>query len=119
MNKSREDGVHSLNQAFSRYEQVEKKQVYGLSEQTGSDQFDDEYQIQTCDMGKFFHGGEAGREAFARELGEALEGIGFAILTGHGIDPALYEEAEQQVKRFFETTPQEDRKPYLAQRQGS
>ena len=119
MNKSREDGIHSLNQAFRRYEQVDKRQVYGLSERAESDQFDDEYRIQTCDMGKFLHGGEAGKAEFARELGEALEGIGFAILTGHGIDPALYEEADRQVKRFFETTPEESRKPYIAKRHGS
>ncbi len=119
MNRTREDGVNSLNQAFRRYEQVDKQQVYGLSEHADSDQFDDDYQIQTCDMEKFFHGGEPGRAAFARELGAALEGIGFAILTGHGIDPALYEKAEEEVKRFFETTSAESRAPYLAKRQGS
>ncbi len=119
MKGSREDGIHALNQAFRRYEQVNKQQVYGLSEQAGNDPFDTEYEIRTCDMGAFFHGGESGREEFARQLGEALEGIGFAILTGHGIDPALYEEAERQVKRFFETTPEAARKPYIAKRQGS
>jgi isopenicillin N synthase-like dioxygenase len=119
MNRTREDGVHSLNRAFRRYEQVEKKQVYGLSEQAESDQFDDDYKIQTCDMGKFFHAGEAGRTEFARELGEALEGIGFAILTGHGVDPALYEEADGEVRRLFETTTVEQRMAYLAKRQGS
>ncbi|MGH8427508.1 MAG: 2OG-Fe(II) oxygenase family protein [Gammaproteobacteria bacterium] len=119
MNRTREDGVRSLNQAFRRYEQVDKKQVYGLSERAESDQFDDDYQIQTCDMAKLFHGGEQGRAEFAHELGEALEGIGFAILTGHDIDPALYEEAEREVKRFFETTSAESRAPYLAKRQGS
>lgn len=119
MNKTREDGIHSLNQAFRRYEQVDKQQVYGLSEHTGSDRFDDDYRIQTCDMQKLFHGGKQGQAEFAHELGAALEGIGFAILTGHGIDPALYEEAEQAVKRFFETTNPENRRPYLAKRQGS
>jgi isopenicillin N synthase-like dioxygenase len=119
MNKIREDGIHALNQAFRRYEQVDKQQVYGLSENPESDPFDDDYRIQTCDMQKFFHGGEQGRARFANELGEALEGIGFAILTGHGIDPALYEEAELMVKRFFETTDPKKRTPYLAKRQGS
>ncbi len=119
MNKSLDDGIHSNNQAFRRYEQVNKTQVYGLSEHARSDEFDTDYEIQTCDMGKFFHGGAEGQAEFARELGEALEGIGFAILTGHGIDPTLYEEAERQVKRFFETTPEEARTSYIAERQGS
>ncbi|MGA9334901.1 MAG: 2OG-Fe(II) oxygenase family protein [Rudaea sp.] len=119
MNPSRDDGVHAINQAFRRYEQVDKQQVYALSEHADSDQFDDDYQIQTCDMTKFFHGGEAGRAAFAGELGAALEGIGFAILVGHGIDTALYEKAEREVARFFETTSVDSRTPYLARRHGS
>ncbi|MGA9340730.1 MAG: 2OG-Fe(II) oxygenase family protein [Rhodanobacteraceae bacterium] len=119
MNKARDEGVHALNQAFRQYEQVNKRQVYGLSEDEGNDAFDTSYRIQTCDMSKFFRGGEQGQSEFARELGEALEGIGFAILTGHGINPALYEEAEQQTKRFFETTSAESRAPYLARRHGS
>ncbi|MGA8276659.1 MAG: 2OG-Fe(II) oxygenase family protein [Rhodanobacteraceae bacterium] len=119
MNKTREEGVRSLNQAFRRYEQVDKRQVYGLSEHADRDRFDTAYRIQTCDMTRFFEGGESGRAGFAQELGEALEGIGFAILTGHGIDPTLYQEAEREVKRFFETTSTENRAPYLAKRQGS
>jgi len=116
---SREDGVNALNQEFRRYEQVNKQQVYGLSEHADTDAFDDDYRIEICDMGKFFRGGEAGKREFADQLGAALEGIGFAILTGHGIDPALYEEADRQVKRFFETTTPDERAPYLARRQGS
>lgn len=119
MNTTREDGINALNQAFRRYEQVDKQQVYGLSEHPDSDQFDDEYQIQTCDMTSFFEGGERGQEAFAQSLGEALEGIGFAVLTGHGIDPTLYEMAERELKRFFETTGAASRTPYRAKRHGS
>ena len=119
MNRTRDDGIHSLNREFRRYEQVDKKQVYGLSERSGSDEFDPDYRIRTCDMKKFFHGGAAGRDEFARELGAALEGIGFAILTGHGVDPALYAEAERQVRRLFESTSVEDRMAYLARREGS
>ncbi|MBA3564392.1 MAG: isopenicillin N synthase family oxygenase [Gammaproteobacteria bacterium] len=117
--KQREAGVTALNQAFRRYEQVRKDQAYTLSESAGQDAFDEDFEIQSCNMRAWFEGGEAGRTAFARDLGAALERIGFAILTGHGIDPALYEEAEVHVIEFFERTSIEERIPYLARRQGS
>lgn len=70
-------------------------------------------------MTPWFHGGEAGREAFAQKLGEAMEQIGFVILEGHGVDPDLYRQAEEKVREFFETTTVEERTKYLARRQGS
>src|SRR4026207_280465 len=45
--------------------------------------FDDSYEIKTCDRGRWLQGGPDDQRAFARELGDALEGIGFAILEGH------------------------------------
>ena len=89
-------GIGSINQEFKRYEQVQKDQSYNLSEHEGEDQFDEEYQIKTCDMSLYFDGGEQGKREFAQQLGEAMRGIGFAILTNHGVDPALYEEAEKK-----------------------
>ena len=86
----RDEGVGAVNQEFNRYEQVRKDQTYRLSEDSGAEEFDHDYRIRTCDMGLLFNGGEAGRKQFAADLGAALEGIGFAILTGHGVDPRLY-----------------------------
>ena len=40
------DNIKAVNQDFSQYDQVEKKQVYHLSEIEGEDQFDDDYIIQ-------------------------------------------------------------------------
>ncbi len=119
MNKSKEHGIDAVNQEFKKYEQVEKQQNYHLAEKEGEDEFDDVYQIKTCDMAKFFHGGEEGRAAFATELGSALEGIGFAILTGHGVDTNLYLQAEQMVTDLFSATTREERMKYEAQRHGS
>jgi isopenicillin N synthase-like dioxygenase len=56
---------------------------------------------------------------FARELGEALREIGFAILEGHGVDPALYDEAEEKVVEMFERLPLDDKLRFRAQRHGS
>jgi isopenicillin N synthase-like dioxygenase len=117
--EQQQKGVQEKNQAFRRFEQVRKEQAYHLSEQETGEDFDTEFEIQTCDMSAWFSGEPGQRRAFAEELGSALESIGFAILTGHGVAPALYEELTDKTIEFFETIPREERQPYLAKRQGS
>ncbi len=115
----RDKGIGAVNQEFRRYEQVHKDQTYHLSEGAGAEQFDESFEIRTCDMGLFFNGGEAGEKQFAADLGTALESIGFAILTGHGVDPGLYAEGTRKVIELFETTTREQRDAYRAKRHGS
>ncbi len=98
-----------LNQDFIRYEQVEKRQTYHLAEDP-REQFDEEFQIRTCDMRK---------PSFAQDLGDALHEIGFAILEGHGVDPALYDEAETKIVEMFERLSLDDKMRFRAQRHGS
>ena len=117
--KQKKSGVEALNQEFRRYEQVEKPQLYRLSEDAHSEDFDDELKIHVCDMRQFFDGGAEGKIRFANELGAAMEQIGFVVLSHHGIDLELYTQAEQSVRSFFETIPESEFQPYLAQRQGS
>ena len=114
-----EKGIDAVNQEFKKYEQVNKGQTYHLAEKPDEDQFDEEYTIKTCDMNLLFLGGETGKKEFARQLGEAMRGIGFAILTGHGVDPAIYDEAEKKTAELFETTTREERMKYHAARFGS
>lgn len=116
---SQKKGIESVNQEFRKYEQVQKNQSYHLSEQSGLEEFDEVYQIRTCDMGLYFMGGESGKKEFARQLTEAMRGIGFAILTNHGVDPALYDEAERKTGEVFEKTTREQRMKYHAKRFGS
>src|SRR5689334_10908365 len=94
LSKQKTHGIHAENQEFRKYDQVKKDHRYHLAEHSDIELFDDEYEIKTCDMRLFFNGGDEGRREFALELGAALEGIGFAILDGHGIDPKIYEHAE-------------------------
>ncbi len=115
----RDKGIDAVNQDFARFEQVHKTHSYQLAEKPDVDQFDEDYEIPTCDMALYFHGGEDGRQQFTQELGDALKGIGFAILTSHGIDPAIYTSANQAVINFFEQSTLEDRLPYTARRFGS
>lgn len=119
MGDAKTRGVDALNRDFSCFDQVNKPQTYRLSEGGEGEAFDDAFAIRTCDMADFFHGGEAGRLRFAQSLGAAMEEIGFAILVGHGVDPALHRQADAAVRRFFETIPLDERQPYLARRHGS
>src|SRR5438067_7728690 len=98
-----------LNQDFIRYEQVEKRQSYHLAEDP-REEFDEELEIRTCDMRS---------PTFARDLGDALHEIGFAILDGHGVDPALYDAAEEKIVEMFERLSLEEKMRFRAQRHGS
>jgi isopenicillin N synthase-like dioxygenase len=116
----KEDGIHATNQDFIRYDQVEKRQTYHLAESaTDAAQFDDEFRIRTCDIGRYLHGDQNEKRAFATELGDALREIGFAILEGHGVDPALYDEAEQRVEEIFTRCSLDEKMRFRAQRYGS
>jgi len=118
MGTRQEHGVIATNQEYIDYDQVEKPHSYRLAE--GSEEaFDEEYRLSTCDVGRFLRGNEDDRKAFARELGEALHGIGFAILEGHGIDNARYEEAESRVSEIFTRVSLEEKLRFRAQRFGS
>lgn len=120
MNKpSKEHGIDAVNQEFKKYEQVEKDQTYNLAENEAEDQFDNDYVIETCDLTQFFEGGEEGKKAFSEKLGRAMEGIGFVVLTGHGVDTALYDEAEEKTREIFEDISLEERMPFEAERHGS
>ena len=98
------------NQDFIRYDQVEKRQTYQLAEAEGEEQFDDDFRIRTCDMRA---------PDFPAQLGAALREIGFAILDGHGVDPALYDEAERKVEEMFGRLTLDDKMRFRAQRHGS
>jgi isopenicillin N synthase-like dioxygenase len=112
-------GIRATNQAYARYDQVEKKQEYHLAEGGHGEAFDDDYRIRTCDLGRFLRGDERDRSAFARELGEALQEIGFAILEGHGVDARLYDEAEARVVELFTEVPLGEKLRFRARRHGS
>ena len=98
-----------LNQDWIRYEQVEKRQSYHLAEDA-REEFDEAFEVRTCDMRS---------PTFAQDLGAALHDIGFAILEGHGVDPALYDEAEKKILEMFERLTLEQKMRFRAQRHGS
>jgi isopenicillin N synthase-like dioxygenase len=110
--------VDSLNQQFNRFDQVRKSHTYRLAE-SESDEFDEDYEIATLDFGAFLHGDEADKARFAEAFAGALEEIGFAVLTGHGVNPALYDEVEELTHELFTSTSLAERMRFRAERFGS
>jgi isopenicillin N synthase-like dioxygenase len=117
--QTKEDGVRATNQDFIRYDQVEKRQNYQLAEGIEGEEFDDEFQIRTVDIGQFLHGNDADKRAFATELGDALHEIGFAILVGHDVDPNVYAEAERRIEEIFTGLTLDEKMRFRAERFGS
>jgi len=110
--------VNSSSREFRRYDQVEKRHTYRLAENPG-DEFDDDYRIQVFDFDPYLNGDAAARARFAGEFAAAVQEIGFSIITGHGVDPSLYERLEPAVEALFTTTPLEDKLRFRAKRHGS
>ena len=119
VSERKERGVEATNRDYIRYEQVEKPQSYKLAEAAHGEAFDEEFRVRTLDLARCLRGDAGDRREFARELGEALREIGFAILVGHGVDPSLYDEAEARVEELFTGASLEEKLRYRARRHGS
>ena len=119
MSDRKAQGIEATNQAFRQYDQVEKRQEYHLAEAQHHEAFDEETRIPILDLGRVLRGSEADQQAFARDLGDAARRLGFAILEGHGVDPKLYDEADQRILALFTEVPLEEKLHYRARRFGS
>ncbi len=118
--KSKNEGLQATNRDYIDYDQVDKRQSYAFAEQAdGQELFDEEFEIRTCDLSRYLAGDERERAAFADELGSALREIGFAILTGHGVDPELYARCEEEVEEVFTAHTLEEKLRFRASRHGS
>ena len=109
---------NALNQAFKRYDQVEKSHTYRLAEHS-SDAFDEDYEVATLDFGQYLIGDATDKSKFAEEFGAAVQEIGFAVLTGHGVDTSLYDEMHDLVIDLFESMSLDEKMRFRAQRHGS
>lgn len=109
---------NALNRDFERYDQVRKSHTYRLAEGDG-DEFDENYRIATLDLEPYLRGDAGDKARFAHEFGSALEEIGFAVLVGHGVDPALYDEMHDAVSDIFTSTPLSEKMRFRATRHGS
>jgi isopenicillin N synthase-like dioxygenase len=110
-------GIESVNQQFSRFDQVAKAHTYRLAEHPG-DEFDEDYEIATLDFDTFLRGDWQDRARFAQSFAAALEDIGFAVLIGHGVDPALYDDMHDLTLDLF-SVPLAEKMRFRAARHGS
>ena len=108
----------ALNRDFEKYDQVRKTHTYRLAEGEG-DAFDEEYQVAVLDFAPYLHGSQTDKARFAMDFGEALREIGFAVLTGHGVDHGLYDDMHEGVLDLFESTPLAEKMRFRAARFGS
>ena len=111
--------VDSLNRDFSKYDQVTKTHTYRLAE-SEADEFDEDYRDPILDFEPFLNGDAKDKSRFAEEFAGALEEIGFAVLVGHGVDPALYDEMHDATAELFTSTSalREDALPRRSSRIG-
>ncbi|HEY7004953.1 MAG TPA: 2OG-Fe(II) oxygenase family protein, partial [Sphingomicrobium sp.] len=70
-------------------------------------------------LGQFLHGDASQKARFAAAFAGALEEIGFAVLVGHGVDPALYDDMHDATRDLFETTSLGEKMRFRAERHGS
>ena len=112
------NGPGALNRDFEKYDQVVKAHTYRLAEGEG-DAFDEDYRIALLDFEPFLKGNEGDKARFAGEFATALQEIGFAVLVGHGVDAALYDEMHDRVIDLFTSTPLEEKMRFRAERFGS
>ena len=59
-------------------------------------------QVPVIDIAPFLGGDRDGKARVAAEVKQACEDIGFFVITGHGVDPALTKATYDISRRFFD-----------------
>ena len=62
--------------------------------------------VPTIDIGPYFDGGKAARQAVARQIGDACETIGFFSIVGHPVPQPLIDQTFETAAAFYDQ-PQE------------
>lgn len=75
--------------------------------------------IPVIDLQPLFHGGDAGRQRVADQIGEACRGIGFFYVMGHGIPSELRADVFDVAARFFASPEAEKRKALYSPETGN
>lgn len=58
--------------------------------------------VPVIDIAPYLAGTPAGKRRVAEELDRACREVGFYVIVGHGVDPALVEQVERVSREFFE-----------------
>ena len=67
----------------------------------------------------FLRGDADEKARFSEAFAKALEEIGFAVLVGHGVDPALYDDMHDAALELMSSTPLDQKMRFRAERHGS
>ena len=62
--------------------------------------------VPVIDLRPWFHGDEQARAAVAAQVDQALQDVGFFLITGHGVPDDLRAEVRAQARAFFALHPQ-------------
>ncbi len=93
--------IDALNRDFTQV-RPGREGAHLSARRARSDEFDEDYEIATLDFEPFLDGDAADKARFAEAFAAALEEIGFAVLVGHGVDPALYDEIDDAMLDLFD-----------------
>ncbi|MES2711310.1 MAG: 2-oxoglutarate and iron-dependent oxygenase domain-containing protein [Pseudomonadota bacterium] len=63
--------------------------------------------VPVIDVGPFRGGDAATRQAIAAQVGAAIDGIGFLVITGHGVPPELIARTQALSNAFFDLPMEE------------
>lgn len=63
--------------------------------------------VPVIDIQPFLEGDPRGKERVARAVDQACRDIGFLVITGHGVDPALCNRIIEVSRTFFDLPPEE------------
>ncbi|MEV2226336.1 2OG-Fe(II) oxygenase family protein [Nocardia vinacea] len=77
------------------------------------DNFDDDFRPQVCDMADL-NGGPAARDRFINLLGTAMEDVGIAILTNHGIDSEELQATDTHALNIFTAVPEQQKMEFVS-----
>src|SRR3979409_2367850 len=58
--------------------------------------------VPVIDVAPYFSGAPDGKRRGADQLGRACREVGFYVIVGHGVDPALVDEVEAVSREFFD-----------------
>ncbi len=67
--------------------------------------------VPVIDLTAWFSGGPAEREAVAAEVDQALQSVGFFLVTGHGVPRSLRDRVREVCREFF-ALPEEVKRSY-------
>ncbi len=63
--------------------------------------------VPVINVAPFHEGDAATRRAIAAQVGQAIHDIGFLVITGHGVDPALIRKVQAASNAFFDLSEAE------------